>query len=88
MHQLATLKARGILHLCTATQAQNISMHKQAASDAAEVLADEIRHMATAMRDCPETSLRGIQSAELLIRILEHDGFAIERGVAGMPNAF
>ena len=41
-----------------------------------------------ALGDCPETARREMQSAELLIGIQECYGFAIERGVAGMPAAF
>src|SRR2546421_526742 len=35
-----------------------------------------------------EPSLQETQSAELLASLLERNGFAVERGVAGLPTAF
>jgi aminobenzoyl-glutamate utilization protein B len=38
--------------------------------------------------DYSETALRETKSAELLASLLEKEGFAVTRGVAGMPTAF
>lgn len=68
--------------------AQTLSPQKQAAFDAAEALAPDIRTMSMALWTYSETALRETQSADLLAGILEQDGFTVERGVAGMPTAF
>lgn len=36
----------------------------------------------------PELSMQEVRSSEILIKLLEENGFAVERGVAGMPTAF
>ena len=38
--------------------------------------------------DLAEVGLQELESGKLLADILEHEGFAVERGVAGMPSAF
>jgi len=62
--------------------------HKGAVLDAVAALAPEIHHMSMQLWDYSEVALREVRSAELLAGILEHEGFAVERGIAGMPTAF
>ncbi len=76
----------GLLAWCPAAQAQ--APAKQAALDAVEALDAQIHRMSRALWDFSETALYEYRSAELLIGILERDGFDITRGVAGMPTAF
>ena len=68
--------------------AQSFPPEKMAALEAAEALTPEIREMSMSLWKISETALLEKQSAELLIEILEKDGFTVERGVAGMPTAF
>jgi len=51
-------------------------------------LAPEIGRMAAELWKHSETALKETRSAALLAGILEKEGFAVERGVAGMPTAF
>jgi aminobenzoyl-glutamate utilization protein B len=68
--------------------AQDLSGEKRAALAAVDALSSEIDHMARQLWDYSETALRESKSAEFLAGILEREGFAVERGVAGMPTAF
>ncbi len=68
--------------------AQDLSLAKQAALDAAEALGPDIRYASMQLWHLSETALQEVQSAELLARMLEGAGFEVERGVAGMPTAF
>lgn len=68
--------------------AQTLPPEKQTAFNAVEALASEIRGMSMSLWSMAETALREHESADLLIAVLEEQGFAIERGVAGMPTAF
>lgn len=48
----------------------------------------ELRHLCDQVWDLSEVSLQEHQSAALLAGYLEQQGFAVQRGVAGMPTAF
>jgi len=68
--------------------AQPVSTEKQRALEEAQALAPEIRRMSMELWKYSETALREDRSADLLTDVLEAEGFAVERGVAGMPTAF
>lgn len=51
-------------------------------------LSAEIHRMSTTLWDYAETALLEEQSAEFLSGLLEREGFAVQRGVAGLPTAF
>ncbi len=64
------------------------SLEKRTALDTVDAIQPEIREMSRKLWDLSEIALQESRSAELLIGVLEKEGFAIERGVAGMPTAF
>ena len=74
--------------LAVSTRAQSLSSEKRAAMESADAVRPKVEEMALTLSDYAETALREEQSADLLIRMLEEEGFAIERGIAGMPTAF
>lgn len=47
-----------------------------------------IHEMARELWEHSEIALREVKSAELLSKALEENGFAVNRGIAGMPTAF
>lgn len=51
-------------------------------------LAPELKEMSDRMFDAPETGLNEHQASVMLCDWLERDGFAVERGVGGLPTAF
>jgi aminobenzoyl-glutamate utilization protein B len=65
-----------------------MSSEKQAVIQATNDLAGEIQRISTTLWDFSETAMLEYRSAEFLADLLEADGFAVERGVAGMPTAF
>ena len=77
---LATLGAPG--------DAQDLPPAKAAALEAVEALSDEIGAISRTLWEYSETALREERSAAYLADFLESEGFAVERGVAGMPTAF
>lgn len=68
--------------------AQESDSVKRDALRAAETLRPLMNEMASALWDYSETALQEERSAAFLIGKLEEAGFAVERGVAGMPTAF
>lgn len=68
--------------------AQEYSADKQAALDAVAALEPDIHAMSMALWSYAETALLETESATLLSAILEKEGFAVRRGVSGMPTAF
>ncbi len=61
---------------------------KEAAVAAVEAHGAELLSLADQVWDFAELGLRETRSAALLAGFLEEQGFALERGVAGMPTAF
>jgi len=72
----------------TSLLAQTLSQEKQFALAAVGGLSAEIHRMSQTLWDYSETAMLEHRSAEFLAGLLEADGFAVERGVAGMPTAF
>ena len=68
--------------------AQDTSLLKRAALAATVDLESEIHRMSMTLWTYSETALLETKSATILADILEAEGFAVERGVAGMPTAF
>lgn len=68
--------------------AQQYSTYKQATLDAVAALEADIYTMSMALWSYAETALLETESAALLANILEKEGFAVQRGVSGMPTAF
>jgi len=71
-----------------AAAAQTLTPVKQAALDEVGTLEPTIREISTSLWKLSETALRERKSSELLARLLEREGFRVERGVSGMPTAF
>ena len=61
---------------------------KQAAIAAIEAKCDMVYRVSDAIWDYAELSLQEEKSATLYCRVLEDEGFAVERGVCGIPTAF
>lgn len=61
---------------------------KQAAVDAVDAQREALIGLADQIWAFAETALREEQSAEVLARYAESEGFAVERGVAGLPTGF
>ena len=68
--------------------AQALTADKRAALEQVDRLNDEIAHMANTLWDLSETAMLEYRSAEFLAALLEDEGFAVQRGVSGMPTAF
>ncbi len=68
--------------------AQSIEEGKESALAHAAALDDFVADISTRLWEFAETALRESQSAGYLAEALEKEGFALERGVAGMPTAF
>jgi len=69
-------------------EAQQASDVKEAALAAAQLVSTEIHEISDVLWDYSETALLEAKSAEYLTRLLEGDGFTVERAVADMPTAF
>lgn len=54
----------------------------------AESLSEDVSRMSMGLWNFSETALLESKSAALLSRVLEKEGFSVEKGVAGMPTAF
>jgi aminobenzoyl-glutamate utilization protein B len=67
-----------------------VAVPKAKAATLAQVdaLAPEIARMAAELWKISETALKETRSAPVLADLLEKEGFAVQRGVAGMPTAF
>jgi len=75
--------------LCsTASSAADTAQAKKIAMQEAESLAGKTAQISEQLWDLSEIALEEHRSAELLADYLEEEGFAVERGVAGMPTAF
>lgn len=68
--------------------AQSVEEGKQGALDHAVALDDLVAEMSMQLWDFAEVALEEVESSRYLARVLEDEGFALERGVAGMPTAF
>jgi aminobenzoyl-glutamate utilization protein B len=68
--------------------AQKLSNIKKQALAEVEGLEQQINQVSQTLWDYSETALKEHKSAELLIAILQKEGFTIEQGVSGMPTAF
>jgi len=67
---------------------QNLSELKAYSLEEAKKLETQTHEICQKLWEYSETALRETKSAELLINILEDEGFTIEKNVAGMPTAF
>jgi aminobenzoyl-glutamate utilization protein B len=67
---------------------QELPPAKRTALDMAAAVDDEVDRLARALWQYSEIALREERSAALLAEVLEGEGFAVERRVAGMPTAF
>lgn len=63
-------------------------MDKSALCSHIDGMAQRLAAWSDAVWDCPETAFQERRSAEVLCRALEEEGFAVERGVAGIETAF
>ena len=70
------------------SHAQSVEEGKESALAHAVALDDMVADMSMRLWDFAETALHETRSAEHLASVLEQEGFALERGVAGMPTAF
>jgi len=77
-----------IILLPVLSYGQKLSSLKKQALAEAEGLEQQINNLSQVLWDYSETALKEHKSAELLINILEKEGFTIEKGVSGMPTAF
>lgn len=77
-----------LLHLAPGVAAQSVEEGKQSALDHATALAPLVAEMSSKLWDFAEVALEETRSAAYLADVLEAEGFAVERGVAGMPTAF
>ncbi len=68
--------------------AQSVEAGKRSALDHATALAPLVADMSLRLWDFAEVALQETRSAAYLAGALEAEGFAVERGVAGMPTAF
>ena len=67
---------------------QKLSSIKKQALEETVALESQINKVSQDLWDYSETALKEHKSAELLIDILQKEGFNIEKGVSGMPTAF
>ena len=65
-----------------------LSPEKKAALSHVDALGEEVHAMSMTLWEHAETALLEDRSADYLADLLEREGFAVERGVAGMPTAF
>ena len=77
-----------LLHLAPGAAAQSVEEGKQSALGHATALAPLVAEMSSKLWDFAEVALEETRSAAYLAGVLEAEGFAVERGVAGMPTAF
>ena len=77
-----------LLFISLNLQAQELSPIKQKALAEAVQLEGQTTELCQKLWDYSETALLETQSAELLINVLEKEGFQLEKNVAGMPTAF
>lgn len=82
---LAFVAASGSVAVASA---QSVEEGKQGAFDHAAALDDLVAEMSLRLWDFSEIALEEVESSSYLARVLEDEGFALERGVAGMPTAF
>lgn len=75
----------GLLASAPPAQPQEV---KDVARARVDALVLDIRQMALTLWDYSEIALEETRSAALLANRLQAEGFAVERGVAGMPTAF
>lgn len=85
---LIALVVLGAPLLARIAAAQSVEEGKDAALAHAEALDDLVAQMSASLWDFAEVALEETRSAGYLAEILEAEGFAVERGVAGMPTAF
>ena len=67
---------------------EGLSPEKQQVIDEVDALESQIVDISMQLWDFSEIALTEHRSAELLARVLEAEGFTVERGVADMPTAF
>ena len=65
-----------------------MTTEKQAAIAAIEEKADLVAQVADQIWSFAELSLQEEQSADLYCRVLEQEGFTVERGISNIPTAF
>ena len=65
-----------------------MTTEKQAAMGAVEAKAELVAQVADQIWSFAELSLQEEQSADLYCRVLEQEGFTVERGICGIPTAF
>lgn len=68
--------------------AQKMTKLKKAALKETEALKPQVIQISQKLWDFSETALKEKQSAQLLIDLLQKEGFKMEKNVAGMPTAF
>ena len=66
----------------------DISVEKQTVIDQVDILQGEIENISMELWKYSEIALTETRSAEFVAKVLEAEGFKIERGVADMPTAF
>ena len=71
-----------------ASPAQSVEEGKESALAHAAALDDLVAEISMRLWEFAEIALRESRSAAYMAELLEEEGFALERGVAGMPTAF
>ena len=74
--------------LPTLTSAQKLSAIKKQALVEVDELRGQVDNVCKLLWDYSETALKEYKSAELLVELLEKEGFTVEKDVSGMPTAF
>ena len=72
----------------TETRTTQADEQKQAAEEAVDAHLADLLALSHDLHAHPELSFDEVRSAEATARALEHGGFTVERGTAGLPTAF
>jgi amidohydrolase len=72
----------------TAPNPDTFTAHERSLLEAVALLAGDITGIVDSLYHAPEVGLQERRAMELLTALLSREGFAVERGVAGMETAF
>ena len=88
IRRLQLLWITGLCLLINVANAQHQNSLKKAGIKKVDELSTQIHYLSQKLWDFSETALKENQSAQLLVDVLEKEGFSVERNIAGMPTAF
>ena len=86
MNKFLVVAAAGLI--CGFTYAQKMKANKKAVLNAVEAHQESLIELSDAIWAHAEIAFQESESSKLLADYAEENGFAVERGVAGMPTAF